>query len=141
MYHLKLIKSRSYTGIVTATKENPDVFVKDKAIADAAVATGYFELVGETDGEGSADAGEQITGHLEKGQLESMEYNDLKKLAADLGVDTKIVKKKADLIEAVAAIEVGIPKQEETPGSEENEVDYGETDGEGSPTMVSLQEQ
>lgn len=141
MYHLKLVKSLSFTGVVTATKKNPDVFTEDKAIADAAVATGYFGLVEETDGEGSTGAGEQITGHLDKEQLESMEYNDLKKLAADLGVDTKVVKKKADLIEAVAAIEVSVPKQEETPGSEENEVDYGETDGEGSPTMVSLQEQ
>ncbi len=44
MYHLKLIKALSYSGIVTATQKRPDVFTKDKTIADKAVATGYFKL-------------------------------------------------------------------------------------------------
>lgn len=44
MYHLKLIKALSYSGIVTATQKRPDVFTEDKAIADKAVATGYFKL-------------------------------------------------------------------------------------------------
>lgn len=141
MYHIRLKKALSYTGIVEATKDRPDVFT-DEAAAKQAAASGYFELIGETGGEGGNETGGQIIGHLEKGQLESMEYNDLKKLASDLGIDTKTVKKKADLIEAVAAIEVGAPKHEETLGGEdENEVDYGETDGEGSPTMIGLQEE
>ena len=49
MYHLKLVKALSFTGIVTATKKNPDVFVEDKATADAAVATGYFKLIEEAE--------------------------------------------------------------------------------------------
>ena len=44
MYHLRLIKALSYSGIVEATKQRPDVFVKDKATADKAVVTGYFQL-------------------------------------------------------------------------------------------------
>ena len=44
-YHLKLCKALSYTGVVSADKKNPDVFVEDKTIADTAVATGYFRLV------------------------------------------------------------------------------------------------
>lgn len=44
MYHLKLIKALSYSGIVTATQKRPDVFTEDKAIADKAVATGYFKI-------------------------------------------------------------------------------------------------
>ncbi len=44
MYHLKLVKALSYSGVVTATRKRPDVFTKDKAIADKAVATGYFQL-------------------------------------------------------------------------------------------------
>lgn len=44
MYHLRLIKALSYSGIVEATKQKPDVFVEDKAIADKAIATGYFQL-------------------------------------------------------------------------------------------------
>ena len=47
MYHLKLKKALSYTGIVSATKKKPDVFVKQEKIAKAAIATGYFELIEE----------------------------------------------------------------------------------------------
>ena len=45
MYHLKLVKGLSYFGVVAATRKNPDVYVKDKATADRALATGYFRLV------------------------------------------------------------------------------------------------
>ena len=38
-YHLKLVKALSYYGPVKATKEHPDVFVEDEAIAQAAVAS------------------------------------------------------------------------------------------------------
>ena len=40
MYHLRLIKALSYTGLVSATQKNPDTFTEDKAIADDAVASG-----------------------------------------------------------------------------------------------------
>lgn len=128
MFHLKLIKGLSYTGVVEATKKKPDVFTEDKAIADKAVASGYFKLVGE---ENPVQPTPQ-TAHLDKGQLEEMKFDDLKKLAADMGIDTAGLKKKADLVEAIAAEEV-IPG----PAEDENEVDYGE----GSPTMIELQEQ
>ena len=45
MYHLKLVKGASYTGIVSATAKDPDVFTDSKAKADAAVASGFFVLV------------------------------------------------------------------------------------------------
>ena len=44
-YHLKLVKALSYYGPVKATREHPDVFVEDEAIAQAAVASGYFRMV------------------------------------------------------------------------------------------------
>lgn len=114
MYHLKLVKGLSYCGIVSATKKKPDVFVNDKTVADLAVATGYFVLVeGAEAGEGAEEKAED---------LKDMEYNDLKKLAADLGIDTKVVKKKADLI---AAIEAAREEGTEA-GEDNNEVDYGE---------------
>ncbi len=47
MYHLRLKKALSYTGIVSASKEQPDVFVKQEKIAKAAIATGYFERIEE----------------------------------------------------------------------------------------------
>ena len=45
--HLRLTHGASYTGKIKATRKNPDVIVEDKAIADEAVATGYFEVVSD----------------------------------------------------------------------------------------------
>lgn len=126
-YHLKLIKALSYCGVVTATHQHPDVIVEDKATADAAVATGYFKLL-------AAEETPAQTAHLDPAQLEEMKVDDLKQLAADMGVDTTGFKKKADYVAAIAAVEV-IPGPETD--EEGNEADFGE----GSPTMVELQEQ
>lgn len=126
-YHLKLIKALSYCGVVTATHQHPDVIVEDKATADAAVATGYFKLL-------AAEETPAQTAHLDPAQLEEMKVDDLKQLAADMRVDTTGFKKKADYVAAIAAAEI-IPGPETD--EEGNEADYGE----GSPTMVELQEQ
>ena len=48
---------------------------------------------------------EKAAGHLDVKQLEEMDYNDLKALAADMGVVPE-GKKKADYIAAIAAVEV-----------------------------------
>ncbi|MEE0100817.1 MAG: SAP domain-containing protein [Acutalibacteraceae bacterium] len=113
MYHLRLCKALSYTGVVSATRKEPDVFTEDKAIADKALASGYFQLV-EDDGRQTAT----VKGHLSKEQLESMKVSDLKKLAEAMGIDTSGIEKKAELVEAISAEEV------EAPAEEENEVDY-----------------
>ena len=94
MYHLKLMKALSFTGIVTATKENPDVYVEDKAIADAAVATGYFKLV------------EQVEAHLDGGQFDRWSFEEVKRLAADMGIDTAGLSSKEDYIEAIETTEI-----------------------------------
>ena len=121
MYHLKLIKALSYTGIVTATNKTPDVFVEDKAIADKAVATGYFKLV--EDVEETPDDGEEE----KRGKtLEEMTVSELETYAAYKGVSLKGISKMADIISKLKE-ELGT---EET----ENEVDYG------SPTMTELQQ-
>lgn len=122
MYHLKLIKSLSYTGVVMATKKNPDVLVEDKTTADAAVATGYFKLV-EGEEETPEDGEEKEPGKT----LEEMTVSELETFAAYKGVSLKGITKKADII-AKLKTELG---EEET----ENEVDYG------SPTMTDLQEE
>lgn len=117
-YHLRLIKGLSYCGVVSATRKQPDVYVEDKAIADAAVASGYFELIGDE------ELALPETEHLDNAQLEEMKIDDLRKLAADMGIDTKGFKKKADFVEAIAAVEVTI-------GNEgENKANYGEEDPE-----------
>lgn len=129
MYHIRLAKALSYSGIVSATKKNPDVFVEDKATADAAVATGYFVHVEER------PSTAHITGHLDKGQLDSMKLADLKKLAEDMGIDTKGLKSKADLVAAIAAEEVeagDIVDPDDTDPEDEQPEDDGKGDENGS---------
>lgn len=121
-YHLRLNKALSYCGVVTATRQHPDIFVEDEATAKAAVATGYFKLLEEV--EETPGTGEKT----EPGKtLEEMTVPELETYAAYKGVSLKGISKKADIIEKLKA-ELG---EEET----ENEVDYG------SPTMTELQEQ
>lgn len=125
MYHIRLAKALSYSGIVSATKKNPDVFVEDKATADAAVATGYFVHVEER------PSTAPITGHLDKGQLDGMKLADLKKLAEDMGINTKGLKSKADFVAAIAAEEVeagGIVDPDDTAPEDEQPEDDGKGD-------------
>lgn len=135
MYHLKLTKALSYSGIVEATKQKPDVFVEDKAIADKAVATGYFTLVDE-DGKESAKKPAEGTGNEKTGEnsskaLEEMTMAELETYAAYHDVSLKGIRSKAA---AVAKIKETLGAKETTEAKEpENEVDYG------SPTMQELQ--
>ena len=111
MYHLKLCKGLSYYGMdgaLKATRKQPDVLTEDKAIADAAVASGFFKLFGEGEAPGFPPPGE-VLGHLDPAQLESMTIPELKKLAEDMGVDIKGLKAKADIIAAIVAVEVSAP--------------------------------
>lgn len=92
-------------------------FEIDNAQADRLVRLGVAAYVTakkpeaqqETEPEETEDQDPQeptkTTGHLDAAELEGWEYNQLKKLAADMGVTPK-GKKKADLIEAITAAEV-----------------------------------
>ena len=74
-------------------------------------------------GEGDQDPGDNPdtqTGHLSAEDLEKWDFNDLRKLAADMGVKPE-GKKKADYIAAIVAVEV-------TAGDDEAEND-GEAEG------------
>lgn len=85
------------------------------------VALGVAEYVaGDTEAKEGVGVGE--TGHLDAEQLESMAFNDLKKLAKDMGV-TPAGKKKADYIAALVAVEV-------EPGEE--------MDGEEPPSLDAI---
>lgn len=120
-YHLRLTKALSYCGVVKASKSHPNVFVEDKATADAAVATGYFKLV-----EGEEPA--QPAKEPEPGKtLDEMTIPELETYATYHNVSLKGVTKRADII----------TKLKEELGAEETEgeVDYG------SVTMTELQEQ
>lgn len=126
MYHLKLKKGMSYTGVVHATKKMPDVYVEDKQTADAAVASGYFTLIGMTTPTEERDVAE---GYLEKEQLESMTVEELKRFASTYDVDISACKVKADYVNAIFDAHVII----EVEGV--NKIYYGE----GSETMIALQ--
>lgn len=122
MYHLRLVKGLSYTGVVAATRKQPDVFVEDKAIADKAVASGYFEVV-EDAGKSKDTKAPKATDEPEK-TLEEMTVPELESYAAYHDVSLKGISKKAGII----------AKLKEELGDTVNEVDYG------SPTMQELQE-
>ena len=74
------------------------------------VGLGVAEFVAEPEKAPEADK-ETLTGHLAVEQLEAMEYNDLKKLAADMGVVPK-GKKKEDFVKAIAAVEVTVDAED-----------------------------
>lgn len=67
------------------------------------VALGAAEFV--ADGDSKALKGGKVSGHLSAEQLEEMNYNELKKLAADMGVKAT-GNKKENYIAAIVAAEV-----------------------------------
>lgn len=71
----------------------------------------------------------KTTGHLDAAELESWEYNQLKKLAADMGVTPKS-NKKADLIAAIAAVEVTPGDEVEPDDEDDNPPELGAADPE-----------
>lgn len=55
---------------------------------------------------------ETLKGHLDAADLESWEYNNIVKLASDMGVSLKS-RKREDLIAAIVAAEVELPSEED----------------------------
>lgn len=62
---------------------------------------------GENEGEND------ITGHLDAEQLKEMTIKELKALAEDMGIDTGKFKVKDDYIQAIVAVEVSAPADDE----------------------------
>ena len=120
MYKVKLIKGLSYTGAVHATKDNPYVDVESKEAADAAVATGYFELVeatadDNTDGEKNDNSGAT--------DLDKMTVPQLEAYAAEKGIDLAGASRKAEIIAKIAAAATA---DDNTDGEDDGAADYGE---------------
>lgn len=82
-------------------------------------------------GESSGDSG-KLVGHLEPAELELMTVENLKKLAADIGLDISQCKKKADFVAAIAAVEVEVDAEgiEEDPDDEDALPDLSAADPE-----------
>lgn len=136
-YHLRLKNAMSYTGVVNATREEPDVFTADEAIKAAALRSGYFDLVdvlAEQDTAAPADAdtipltpaGEQADdgstpATLDRAYLENLSFAELKRLANDMDVPVTKTTKKAELIDTLVAETVTVPAE-----VDDTEPDFGE---------------
>jgi hypothetical protein len=127
MYKLKLIKGRSYHGIVTATNKAPFVEVADEATAKKAVATGYFEIV-------SAPPPQSNTGSSKQFDVTKMAERQLDAYAAENGIDLAGLTKKADkLAKILEAAEAAAKKDDDSGGgragnndTEGNKADFGD---------------
>jgi hypothetical protein len=111
MFHLRLCKGLSYSGVVTATKQKPDVFVEDETIAKAAIATGFFTLV-----EGSEIVPPPVTPTGTVTKRDTMTVTQLKAYAKENGIDLGDAARKEDILAAIAKAEAG---DDETGGSSE----------------------
>lgn len=124
MYHLKLIKGLSYSGIISATQQKPDVYVDDEAIANAAVASGYFRVVSSAEEILQNLVGSMVSEDMHRSytreELENMSIDQLKEIAKSVGVVKTSGFKKVDYVNAILWAEG----------------DYST----GSPTMMDLQE-
>ena len=115
------IKFTDPNGAVRHVLKTPEdgPFECDDKHAESLVKLGRAEYVGkcimadsfvvpgtDSDGDEQKESG-KLTGHMDPAELETWDYNDLKKLAADMGVKPK-GQKKADYIAAIVAVEVEI---------------------------------
>lgn len=126
MYHLRLIKALSYDGAVSATREHPDTYTEDEAIAQAAVASGYFELVDGGAAPEEPESSEAVTVPAYSGKtLDEMTVPEIETFATYRGVSLKGCKTRAAKV-AKLVEELG------------EEITHGELEY-GSPTIVELQ--
>lgn len=85
-----------------------DAFECDNGIAESLIERGFASPYQSNNVvEEPTIEEEEMTGHLDPTDLETYSYQDLKKLASDLGVSANGTKK--ELIERISAVEVGIP--------------------------------
>lgn len=82
------------------------------------------EVITAPDGKDESKAGEDTatqnngTGskedaHLDPDQLSEMKFDELKQLAEDMGIDTKGMRSKASLIDAIVAVEVTVDEEDD----------------------------
>lgn len=110
MFHLRLVKALSYNGTISATRENPDVYTEDMAIADAAVASGYFILV-EQPGEPQETppaAPDEPAGEIPDYEALSKQTKaELTAYAQAHGISLEGCRTKPDILEAISAANGG----------------------------------
>ncbi|MCD7810372.1 MAG: hypothetical protein LUG91_00750 [Ruminococcus sp.] len=98
MYHIRLVKSCSYKGIVSANKAKPDVYTEDKAAADKAVASGFFKLIEDEDEQTES---ENQTGRPDCEKLADMTKAELTEYAEKNGVSLEGCSTKTQILKAI----------------------------------------
>jgi len=99
VYTLKLIKGLSYSGVVKASQKHPYVQTEDEATANAAVASGYFELVGGLP-EPEPPPDDDVPDYA---ALASMTKAELEAYAKAEEIDLAGAKTKADILQVISA--------------------------------------
>ena len=113
------IKYKDGNGVERHALKTPEdgPFLCEIEQAKRLVDLGVAEYVGEPVQAPENNTGDtekpRLTGHLDAADLETMDYNALKKLAADMGVEPVGGKKKEHYIAAIVAAEVEIDPENE----------------------------
>ena len=119
---LRLQKAISYRGHgITATRENPVVEVEDEATAQKLLGSGYFQTVSEPEEDHAPEPGagtEPQWGHLYTAELSTWEEDQLRALAQQMNVEGADTLDRAELIEAISAVEVSAGPEPEKPDCE-----------------------
>lgn len=112
---------------VTVTKENESVIYNGK-IYSHGESFDVADVIGQSlMDRGYVSSTEQVeeadlqTGYLDENQLQEMSYSDLKRLAAQMGVDA--TGKKDELIARISSVEVGFEPEEAEDAEEEESAD------------------
>lgn len=100
MIHIRLCKGLSYSGIVTATKDKPDIFVEDEATAKAAIASGYFKFI---EGDETVLPPEPPAGTITK--LDVMTVKQLTAYAKEHDIDLAGATVREDIVQRILEVE------------------------------------
>lgn len=105
MAKVRLIKARSYSGLIRATAKQPIVDVSDED-AQALVATGYFGFYAAAENEDVTENedGESVPDYE---ALSEMTKAELVSYAENNGIDIEGCKTKADILEAISVANGG----------------------------------
>lgn len=106
-YKLMLLHGLSYSGIVSATMENPIVSVASQEIADEAVKTGYFKLIEssvEEEIEEGADK-EAVSFSYTEADLKKLSKTEQETIISTLAKDEHETKNEKERIELILQLQ------------------------------------
>lgn len=107
MARLRLIKARSYNGLVRATANAPFVDVDTDKDAQALVATGYFEVCGKSVPSAGSSEVEDGGSSPDYDALSAMTKAELTAYAESNSINIEDCKTKADILEAISVANGG----------------------------------